>query len=189
MKKVYHTTVCIIPPEGSPEFKVLMETRYALRDRGYHRWPPHINLLYPFIENVNFDTLVSPLSNSISKIQPFDIELSELRVFGGRSRGVLWLKPNIRNGDENILDHLQMQLQNEVPICTEQRKADDRKFCAHLTLTHFRTEFEVLSHLQLTSILLTYTNARAHTHIFSLSLFLWFSISLCLSISLSLSVH
>ena len=44
-----HTTsLCIVPPDDSPEWRAVQATRLEMRDAGIYRWPPHCNLIYPF---------------------------------------------------------------------------------------------------------------------------------------------
>jgi 2'-5' RNA ligase len=48
----HHWTVCVVPPPSSSEevWKAITEARTELRDPGLYRWPPHVNLLYPFVD-------------------------------------------------------------------------------------------------------------------------------------------
>ena len=49
--KAHTVTVCMVPPpESTNVWKTLSEMRFRLKDPGYYRWPPHVNLLYPFVE-------------------------------------------------------------------------------------------------------------------------------------------
>ena len=46
-KPVYHTSLCVIPP------KELWDEINKIRknhDKAFDRWPPHINILFPFVE-------------------------------------------------------------------------------------------------------------------------------------------
>ena len=102
--KVYETTVAIIPPDeywGS-----IQALRLQLRDSGLYRWPPHINLLYPFIPVKYFPDACSRLLEAVREISPFDISLNELRLFKRKTSATLWLLPetSIHGG----LEHLQV---------------------------------------------------------------------------------
>ena len=146
MNKVHHTTVALIPPPGEV-FDTLMKTRLLLDDVGYYRWPPHVNLLYPYIENKGhqFQDSAEALALALSNIQPFEVELSKFDVFGGNNRGVLWLKPTavINDDGEGALDQmkrLQAACESAVPICTDQRlKGREKGYIAHMTITHYES--------------------------------------------------
>eukprot|EP00961_Rhodomonas_salina_P236992 3203347-Rhodomonas_salina.1 len=60
--KVHHTTVALIPPDEAwssiQAAWSTQELRAELKDKGLYRWPPHINLLYPFVPERRF--AVSP---------------------------------------------------------------------------------------------------------------------------------
>lgn len=50
-QKFHHLTVCMVPPETSMyTWEQLTRCRTELRDAGLYRWPPHANLLYPFLD-------------------------------------------------------------------------------------------------------------------------------------------
>lgn len=122
--KHHHLTVCMVPPTSSRDvWENLTRARKELRDPGYFRWPPHANLLYPF---VNLRPQLSPDTENIvsqgvngtsimfekqqtSKIdpiildrlvaacrqcEPFICRLTEFGTFGGIKRGVLWVTPD-----------------------------------------------------------------------------------------------
>ena len=96
---VYHTTICIVPPESC--WSPISDIRFELQDKGYYRWPPHINLIYPCINESKLEFLAPKLVENLKTIKPFDITLTEFNVFGGKSRGVLYLEP-----DKSDLDNL-----------------------------------------------------------------------------------
>ena len=117
-------TICMVPPpkHASKAWEALTKARTQLRDPGLYRWPPHANLLYPFIdvnlqeplsihsnsesenENENEinkqenemekETTLSMLQKAAEKCEPFQVTLSALGCFGGKNRGVLWVYPN-----------------------------------------------------------------------------------------------
>jgi hypothetical protein len=55
--KYHHWTVCMVPPPATScaAWTLLTRARTELQDPGLYRWPPHVNLLYPFL-NVFTDT-------------------------------------------------------------------------------------------------------------------------------------
>ncbi len=76
--KVYETTVAIIPPDEA--WGTIQALRLQLRDSGLYRWPPHINLLYPFVPVKHFPEACSRLAESLQHIEPFELTLAELRL-------------------------------------------------------------------------------------------------------------
>lgn len=117
--KVHTTTVCMVPPpENNHVWEIVSKMRRDLRDPGYYRWPPHVNLLYPFLplhtkevpvdgtnviddysKNDNDSSIltlkhiVHKLESTIKTITPFTVCLNTFGTFGGKKRGVLWLHP------------------------------------------------------------------------------------------------
>ena len=60
-----HTsTVALVPPEEA--WPPLQATRAALRDGGLYRWPPHVNLLYPFLPPRHFEEAVRALAPALA---------------------------------------------------------------------------------------------------------------------------
>ena len=110
--QTYHSwTVCIVPTEREP-WETITQARTLFNDPGLFRWPPHVNLLYPFIalqpnivgehnisnNNISNNTLIEDdilhrLGTAASQCEPFIVTLDQLGCFGGATRGVLWLYP------------------------------------------------------------------------------------------------
>lgn len=135
LKMAHHVSVCVIPPSPFPSgqqqrdstcaWEPIMQCRRELQDPQYYRWPPHINLLYPFLdispllkkeppnetvrdgasecgtldwENDDdglMQTIIQTLADACSTCEPFQVELAKFGTFGGKQRGVLWLDPEI----------------------------------------------------------------------------------------------
>jgi len=122
MQKVHFSTVCMVPPDSAVDvWEQLTKARRQLRDPGLYRWPPHANLLYPFVnlckpkknkqdsfeaaqqgspaemdseyDEEIFAECMNRLVEAVQQIEPFDITLEELGTFGGKKRGVLWMYP------------------------------------------------------------------------------------------------
>lgn len=155
--KTHYTTICICPsPTDVETWERLTSLRTELRDPLLHRWPPHINLLYPFItikrkeEDIN-SIMYETLYNITSMYEPFQITLDDFSAVGNDHRGVLWLNPRCSsidgqqteevNGEQpsdesnDILQKLQNDLQSAFPICHEQRK--NGIYNPHMTLSHY----------------------------------------------------
>ena len=91
MAKTHLTAVALIPPESARE--PIQAIRWE-HDRNFHRWMPHVTLLYPFQPKTEFDEAAVPLAAACAGVAPFDVTLAEFRLF--RHRGglcALWLAP------------------------------------------------------------------------------------------------
>ena len=172
-RKSHCTTVCAVPPPSATEaWGALTRARLQLRDPGFYRWPPHANLLYPFLELKSMkkrsegseseqgplfdDDMLDALERVAAKCHPFEVTISELGTFGNKNRGVLWAYPRSHAiGDEPPVEgetafcdpdepliQLQSLLEAEFPTCTEQRKSRD--FHPHITLSHYANVDEAL---------------------------------------------
>ena len=159
-KKSHCTTICMVPPPSSKmAWSRLTSARRACRDPGFYRWPPHANLLYPFIEPL-FDShrdsdearteemrskfmseVAVHLSQAAEKCMPFDVTLNSFGTFGGKNRGVLWAEPTSHaltpdnNVEHDPLIQLQNELENQFPMCKDQKKQGS--FTPHMTISHY----------------------------------------------------
>jgi 2'-5' RNA ligase len=111
--KTHHTAVAIVPPEEVWEPIQAIRHRH---DRQIHRWPPHINLLYPFRPRAEFADITPTLLTACASIKPFAISLGEFRFFRhGSGRCTLWLAPE----PVDVLQGLQAALQAAFPDCDD----------------------------------------------------------------------
>jgi len=144
LQKQHTITICMVPPATATKvWTDVTRARTELKDPGLYRWPPHANMLYPFIEiKHDLEEIAQKLRNATSKCPPFQVSVDMLGTFGGKNRGVLWLYPksyrdNDIDGiqDEEPLIELQAMLEEQFPTCTDQRKSG--RFTPHMTLSHF----------------------------------------------------
>ncbi|ACU75898.1 Endonuclease/exonuclease/phosphatase [Catenulispora acidiphila DSM 44928] len=84
------TALAWIPP--TPAWEPIQEIRRRL-DPQVHRWPPHVNLLFGFIPESEFDAAIPLLSKAAATVAPFETELTEVRHFTHRTDSTLWLHP------------------------------------------------------------------------------------------------
>ena len=148
---VHHSTLAIVPPSRDESIWLQLQSiRYSLGDKGYFRWPPHVNVVYPFLAPESYDEYLPSLEQEISTLHPFHITLSHFNTFGGSKRGVLWLQPIARNVDSedgthsaeifaNLYSHIQNALQKiEIPISS-------KPFVPHMTVCHCDSQEMALS--------------------------------------------
>ena len=166
-KTSHCVSVCIVPHEHEAlsVWDTVTRARTELKDPGLFRWPPHINMLYPFLEaNLAVDefeaaldvgdtaehSIVERLSKAASLVEPFSVDISGFGTFGSSRRGVLWLDPVVADAEseqdkkerQSPLLELQSLLVNAFPTCSEPHKR--RGFCPHMTLSHFPSEQEAI---------------------------------------------
>ena len=156
-RKSHCLTICLVPPPTAlTAWERLTDVRRELKDPGFFRWPPHSNLLYPFLEPIIdkdsdktkeeqysefYDQLSTSLTSVAAQCKPFDVEIDTLGTFGGKDRGVLWADPKSKsatadsNSEAEPLVALQTLLERHFPTCNDQRKQGS--FTPHMTLSHF----------------------------------------------------
>jgi 2'-5' RNA ligase len=107
------SAVAVLPPvEVWPPIQAIRQ-RY---DRCFHRWMPHINLLYPFYPAEYFAAVLPRLTTVCRQLHPFEIVLRDFRFFVHPSgRATLWLAPE----PAEPLRALQAALQAACPECDD----------------------------------------------------------------------
>uniref|UniRef100_A0A7S0LSD4 Uncharacterized protein n=1 Tax=Coccolithus braarudii TaxID=221442 RepID=A0A7S0LSD4_9EUKA len=135
MQKVHHSSVALVPPDSC--WAPIQAVRYELRDHGLYRWPPHINLLYPFVPpGEAMEEALARLGPAAAGVEPFELALDTLGTFGGRHHGVLWAGPSDTT-QLALLVALQAALQTAMPEFDDQQRVGGGGFVPHMTLSHF----------------------------------------------------
>ncbi|KAF2466458.1 uncharacterized protein BDR25DRAFT_306242 [Lindgomyces ingoldianus] len=159
----YKSAIALIPPSS---LQPPIETVRRVYDKHFSRWPPHINLIYPFLASPSEaeggvqqedEQQQSPdpqlphlkqdirtrICSALQDIEPFEIRLSAdppgTFSHGARSKTV-WLDPVPPNSDSSLhpLHRLQAALQAEFRECD----ADDRPFSPHLSIGQAKSSQE-----------------------------------------------
>lgn len=166
-RKSHCMTICLVPPPSATEaWEQFTTVRRECKDPGFYRWPPHANILYPFIEpvynsedgaessiedqRISFrNELATQLSKAVEKIQPFDVTIDSFGTFGNNQRGVLWVYPKSHdkqtphdNEDEQPLIRLHRLLEQQFPMCYDTRKTG--AFNPHMTISHYANNDDAL---------------------------------------------
>ncbi|MEY9859220.1 poly(A) polymerase [Catenulispora sp. GAS73] len=84
------TAIAWIPPTST--WDAVQEVRRRL-DPQVLRWPPHVNLLFGFIPESEFDAALPLLSKAAAATGAFETQLTEVRHFTHRTDSTLWLHP------------------------------------------------------------------------------------------------
>jgi len=129
-----HTSAFALVP-ADEVWEPIQSLRSKYRDAGLFRWPPHVNLIYPFVLPKNYGVMSDTLSTL--SVDSFEVTFtsSDVGVFGGEDRGVLWLRPESNGKIESLQDEIvkALKLPNQKP---------KRPFVPHLTISHFASRQE-----------------------------------------------
>ncbi|CAF1166096.1 unnamed protein product [Rotaria sordida] len=120
------TALCLIPPDNVWE---QIQSIRSIHDKAYPRWMPHINLIYPFTLEKNFDNIKAQLEPILNRIKPFQIQFdqSSFHYFKQREDECTYhIRPKISTDIVELQKLIQNQLLNFIK--------NKRIFEAHLTL-------------------------------------------------------
>lgn len=120
------TALCIIPPEGVWTPIQAIRSRF---DKAYPRWMPHINLIYPFVGEENFEQMKQRLEMVLKGEKPFQVrfDTSSFHYFKQRDDECTYhLQPT--NSTEIV--QLEKLIQQQLSDLPKKKRA----FQAHLTL-------------------------------------------------------
>jgi 2'-5' RNA ligase len=120
------TALCIIPPEN---VWAQIQSIRSIHDKAYPRWMPHINLIYPFTPEANFDNIKAQLEPILKRKKPFQIQFDQTSLDYFKQKGedcTYHLKPKNHNDVVELQKLIQNQLSNLI--------RNKRSFNAHLTL-------------------------------------------------------
>jgi 2'-5' RNA ligase len=137
-RKTFTTAVVLIPPsEVQPDIQAIRR----VHDRHFKRWMPHITLLYPFRPRPEFDQLAERFAAACEVIEPFQVELAEMRFFRHRRDNfTLWLSPE----PKGALIRLQAVLGSVAPDCNDVVRHRDG-FTPHLSVGQVQGERQLLA--------------------------------------------
>lgn len=99
-------------------------------DPAFHRWMPHINLLYGFLPEAHFERAAGRIREVIAGFDDFDVTLERVDHFEHKSSATLWLAPDAQSARK--IQELQQKLLEIFPQCTEQNR--DGSFTPHLSI-------------------------------------------------------
>eukprot|EP01012_Entosiphon_sulcatum_P061282 TRINITY_DN8672_c0_g1_i2.p1 TRINITY_DN8672_c0_g1~~TRINITY_DN8672_c0_g1_i2.p1 ORF type:complete len:1107 (-),score=196.52 TRINITY_DN8672_c0_g1_i2:345-3638(-) len=120
----HKTALVVIPPRHLHSRINAIRERY---DKAYPRWPPHVNLFYPFLPESRFEEFALNVWSCASTVRPFTIQLREFCEFDGH-KCYVWLNPEAV-GPVKGLHQLHCKLLSAFPMCRKKEA-----FQPHLTV-------------------------------------------------------
>lgn len=148
----YTTAVALTPkPE---EWHLIQEMRRECRSSSIYRWPPHINILYPFTASALLENVESPILSrmalSVIDLAAFDIRLKHLHVFKHKRSATLVACPETRLvGQRNSLTERWNDFQSPQNACNilhnclertlEDESVVNSHFRPHMSIARFRS--------------------------------------------------
>ncbi|MFC0543544.1 RNA repair domain-containing protein [Kutzneria chonburiensis] len=112
------TAVAWLPPD-LPEVAALRRRH----DPQFDRWPAHVNLLFGFVPESEFERAIPLLAAAVAQVPPFSVRLDGVHTFGHRHDATIWLDPVAPEWTE-----LRSVIARPFPAC------GGRDFTPHLTL-------------------------------------------------------
>lgn len=129
------SALCIVPDARAWE---QIQLARCFDDKSFVRWPPHINLLYPFLEDRGDSFLAAAAAAQAvcRNFQPFQIHLNSIKHFVHARNATLWLDPQSEEVGE-----LQAALAAAFPDCQDLNCDPLRgitHFIPHLSIGQFK---------------------------------------------------
>jgi len=128
--KAFHTALCFIPPQSI--WDPIQDIRRKL-DKSFNRWPPHINLLFPFIPEQYFDEAAKLITEQLAHIEPFELTFDGVSCFEKKT-SVIWLSQNETAVEK--MREVQSAVASLFPYCDEKHD-ENGKFVPHLTIGQY----------------------------------------------------
>lgn len=154
------SALVIIPPSDMLE---QIQNIREIFDPAYERWMPHINIIWPFVPQSDFQNILPKVQELMKNIQPFPIVFKKIVSFPGNN-GATYLDPQTPNqniyqiynqlkklnivtsGRKEYRPHLTVGKGNEIKECINELNWKEMKFMVRHVYLIARTEstpFEV----------------------------------------------
>ena len=117
------TTLCLAFPRDSSEMAAVQGIR-RMHDPAFVRWPPHVNLLWPFVPRADLVRVEPLLRAELASLPPFQLRLATFSVLCTRNQHTIVLE-----ADATEMTPLHAALARLIPAC-----AGGKAFHAHLTV-------------------------------------------------------
>ncbi|KAI6455252.1 hypothetical protein MCOR17_008741 [Pyricularia oryzae] len=130
----HDTALCIVPPR---QLWPTIDRLRSLYDDAFGKWPPHINLVYPFVQVASLDHAVAAIASELEaklRRQHYDecnpaVRLDSSGVFSHRKHNTIYR----RDGDETRVERLR-DLRKVVSSALGHQSPSDGEYRPHLTV-------------------------------------------------------
>lgn len=125
----YQTALCLIP--DAPLCRDIDRLR-ALYDKAYGKWPPHINIIYPFVAIEDLPEAVDLVQSKLARLGPesrngdIHLRLEKSGYFSHRHDDTTYIAPDDDGGSQSL-----KQLRRAI---LEDFDQDDETYRPHLTI-------------------------------------------------------
>lgn len=119
------TALAWIPPQET--WAPLQELRRE-HDPQIDRWPPHVNVLFGFVPEADFERAAPLLADALASVPAFAARLEGVHTFGHRDDATVWLDPTA--DDAQPWAQLRCAVEARFPECRGRAEG----FTPHLTL-------------------------------------------------------
>lgn len=128
-KKTVKSALAIIP---SPEIWDGFQKIRSVHDKAYKRWPPHINLLYPFLPEEDIAGYIPAIMEELASISPFKATFGpdDFGNFCHSKSATIWISPP----QKKKLADIEEALVRAVPQCNDLLEFSEDGFVPHLSL-------------------------------------------------------
>lgn len=130
----YHSALVVIPP--TELWEPIQHIRRA-HDRSYERWMPHVNLVYGFVPEGDFDDAARALESTLAETRAFEVTLDRFDRFEHPGSTVVWLRPET---SDDAWRALHASIAPLFPKCDEQSTKSAKGFTPHLTVGRFKQD-------------------------------------------------
>jgi endonuclease/exonuclease/phosphatase family metal-dependent hydrolase len=99
----YDTALCIIPPISQCSH---IDQLRELYDKAYGRWPPHINLVYPFVAPENLPRAQQQIQQHLAehhdRVDPIDVEMNQAGCFKQKNQYTIFLGEHLASSTSSL---------------------------------------------------------------------------------------
>ncbi|MBL8920895.1 MAG: DUF504 domain-containing protein [Myxococcaceae bacterium] len=123
----HRTAVVLLPPAEAWGPLQRLRARF---DERFERWPPHVTLLYGFVEGPQLSPAITRLAEAAAGLTPLELCFDRVITFEHETSTTVALAPS----NPAPLRALQARLVEAFPFCLEQNRGEGGTFTPHLSL-------------------------------------------------------